>query len=488
MTENASNTNMTTPPSSSSTTPTKRQRPSSPSPSTSPVQEKLSKLAEGGVVRQEVQFSEELLQFYYKRLFPYREMFDWLCYGHDPSSKSRHVDKTFFSRREFSFTLDGDVYVRYRSFRDKDDFQAAIQRRWPIKIDIGGVYSVPPSQHDSVPNFVPVEKELVFDIDMTDYDPVRTCCNEASICALCWPLMSAAMHVVDDALRLAFGFKHLLWIYSGRRGVHCWVCDESARQLDDDDRAKMVSFLHVELGSDENQSVDVRWPPYPYIQKAYETLEPYFQQITLKNQEFLDHEDQWEEILKLVPDSETREALAARWRSKRESPKKRWKQLCKTTRNQAKAARDSRNYDLADALDSCRYKIVFRYVYPRLDINVSKARNHLLKSPFCAHPKTGRVCVPISPQGFDSFDPQAVPTLEVLRQEVDAVMLGQHDDDDDDNADDADTTSPGGKPTRRTRKQTSLQDYVDTFKEFLNPLLQEIREKRRAVEEESLSF
>lgn len=52
------------------------------------------------------------------------------------------------------------------------------------------------------------------------------------------------------------------------------------------------------------------------------------------------------------------------------------------------------------------------FVYPRLDANVTKGMGHLLKAPFCVHPKTGKICTPFNPRNVDKFDPTTVPTIK----------------------------------------------------------------------------
>jgi DNA primase small subunit len=121
-------------------------------------------------------------------------------------------------------------------------------------MDIGAVFNMPPKDHTTVKAgaFKPVERELVFDIDLTDYDEVRTCCSKANICGRCWGFMTMAIKVMDKGLRDDFGFKDLLWIYSGRRGVHCWVCDDDARSLSNEARTAVAHYFGSGLiGSDK---------------------------------------------------------------------------------------------------------------------------------------------------------------------------------------------------------------------------------------------
>jgi DNA primase small subunit len=60
----------------------------------------------------------------------------------------------------------------------------------------------------------------------------------------------------------------------------------------------------------------------------------------------------------------------------------------------------------------CLADIMLNILYPRLDINVSKHINHLLKSPFCIHPGTGLISVPLNENDIINFNLDFIPSIE----------------------------------------------------------------------------
>lgn len=355
----------------------------------------------------------------------------------------------------------------------------------PSRFEIGPVYSTNPRDRKTLRGgqMKPVSKELVFDIDLTDYDDIRTCCTKANICAKCWAFVTMAIKVVDTALREDFGFEHIMWVYSGRRGAHAWVCDPRARKLPDDRRRAIANYLEiVRGGAQAGKRVNLKRPLHPHVSRSLEILKPYFAQTTLVDQDTFLSSEQAERLLTLLPDKTLNEALRKKWDSAPDRPStSKWADI------DALAKTGKSSTLNPTALRDAKQDIVLEYTYPRLDSEVSKKMIHLLKSPFVVHPGTGRVCVPIDGRKVDEFDPLSVPTVTELLSEIDAydaehppvagngamdtVVEGN-------GSSHLDSDVKGGRRLQDYEK-TRLKPYVDYFRSFIAGLIKEERSGKR---------
>uniref|UniRef100_A0A671VWZ7 DNA primase n=1 Tax=Sparus aurata TaxID=8175 RepID=A0A671VWZ7_SPAAU len=279
--------------------------------------------------------------------------------------------------------------------------------------------------------------------------------DAADICSKCWTLMTIAIRILDRALREDFGFQHLLWVYSGRRGVHCWVCDEAARKLSVAARSAVAEYLSLVKGGEEMmKKVVLSDPIHPFIRESLTVVERYFPRYALQDQDILGRKESVDKVLALR--LHVRKELQQDFQNEKK-PESRWKLIREQALRKQSTAKKGQHFEK---------EIMLQYCYPRLDVNVSKGVNHLLKSPFSVHPKTGRISVPIDLKELDTFDPFAVPTISLICEELDRPREG-------DEEEKSAETNENEKDTAERRKirdykRTSLAKYVKHLDQFLD--------------------
>jgi len=300
-------------------------------------------------------------------------------------------------------------------------------------------------------DYKPLEKELVFDFDADAYNEVRTCCGGSGLCEKCWLFLVSAIKLVDLRLSKDFGFEHKLWVFSGRRGVHCWVCDPRARALSPEARASILDYLSLISGG-ENQAKKVQLTTemlrYPAIAQSYHDIcVPMFEKI-LVSQQLLDSSAGWDKILHLLP-KDIAQQLSEKWtldnetgplthydsddENKNESDDenidislKRWHELQRALlppqqQGERSPKRKKPNPQEGSVLNIEKIiaEIVITFTYPRFDVAVTKTIHHLLKTPFAIHPTTKKICIPIEASNCENFEIDKVPTLTDLQKQLD---------------------------------------------------------------------
>ncbi|KAG6852322.1 hypothetical protein H0H87_010298, partial [Tephrocybe sp. NHM501043] len=276
---------------------------------------------------------------------------------------------------------------------------------------------------------------------------------------------------LDAAIREQFGYEDLLWVYSGRRGIHLWISDKEAMELTDDQRKAVVDWMTVvQSGKESGKKLNVHFGSRslpPPLQMGVDILKEVFSDLILSDQNLFASQEGYELLLEQIPDLHTVSELRAKWVGEPgRSSEAKWQDFKKEVEAYEKGSSQrvcrfcNLFYNLMNVpqnnLLAAMEDIILFYTYPRIDAEVSKHRNHLLKAPFCIHPKTGRVCVPVDPTHIDDFDPETVPTVGQLLQELDAVGRSE------------------GEPEEHHSdwEKTSLKPYVDIMDKHVLRLME----------------
>lgn len=239
------------------------------------------------------------------------------------------------------------------------------------------------------------------------------------------------------------------------------------------------------MGSEKNKNFHLSSPLHPMLSRAYSILEPHFITSVLPEDghKLLATRADWTKLLLTLPKAANPVAskLEEKWASAKDdtTPEEKWEELKAALMafigkgGNAKVPKNLSNTDRI-RIEHWPIETVFKYTYPRLDINVSKMQNHLLKSPFCVHPKTGRVCVPIEVENVANFDPFTVPTLAQLMKELDEYEEEHKNDGED------------ASEVEFDWQKTSLKKPFEYFqKKFLTPLMNDVRREQRDAREKN---
>ncbi|KAL0236836.1 hypothetical protein PCE1_000233 [Barthelona sp. PCE] len=366
------------------------------------------------------------LSKYYRNSFPYNSYFRWLSHQEVPEQGEDVA--TLWTHREFAFASQDnagtEIFSRYRSFPTIAAFRESVIKRTPIRIEVGPEYNLEPRLRKKsvafMENLTAVQREFVVDLDFDDYDDVRPCeCKGATFCYSCWRLMIVAVQVLTDILKRQYGCSHILWVYSGRRGLHCWVSDPHMLDLPNTVRAALIRSLSLCARRRGTMFTGGMLPDLEVIWRLH--LMKTFMQFCQDERNdgdirFLQKPSSLQVLAEILPGDfgdrflqELPSALGSL-------------QIFKNYSNFVKRTFSNQKTQIAYIAEA-----VFRFTFPRPDLNVSKDLNHLLKSPFVIHPKTGNICTPVPPERLEDFEPYVTLDTKLDSEKLYPVNLDDHD-------------------------------------------------------------
>lgn len=410
-------------------------------------------------------FEQSAVTPQWKREHFYRNQFPLVLIEKLFGSEDGQTSNEIFESRNFAFVLQNTttgepIISQYQSFRTPLDLQEAFCARPPLRLEVGSRGFEPACMRKLVVDrlrrrgdFDPHSmhtKELVFDVDLTDWDDMRACqCSvaqehelcgrcghsrdidskltelygyceceseEGKLCTKCWCFAKSSMVIMNYLLTQRLGFREVLFVFSGSKGYHCWVLDDHAKYLSEKQRASIANYFLPWNDSTRIQLKNETSAGFVFGSVELEFLEGLFVEtvlsegiFSLAHPKIMDHiarlieietyERPAQELFCLMLDS----ALIENWNTVQT-----WYKL--------KAFMSA--YLRSDRIQLYLRRIYYAYMFPRIDVPVTTSLKHLTKIPYSLHQTTRLVSVPILSYELMSFDPITCPNVT----EVDAIQ------------------------------------------------------------------
>jgi len=337
------------------------------------------------------------LKKFYNGEYPFEVMMNMIQNNKDIPFNNRIIMITY------KINDNGFIKVRDIDKSNKENLIKVIKNRTPSQIEIGKFYDKFEDFGGSI--FMTKNiKEFLFDIDANDFDVdenkdllllfkafnnniiinnefksirICECIGKKQVCKECWYLIGSSALVIKFFMENLFQIKKFLWVYSGNRGIHCWINDKQLNNLDSEARKsilKMISF------SSDQSLFQILSEENVMIMNLYKQLESYFKEYVLSNSIiFTKLKPLILEFIKIYY-SLIYNKLNENWKD--------WNYFEKLSKSNSQW-----KYQNINIIQPHKF-IIFRLLYPLFDENVNQLY-HLLKLPFSFHSKTQNLSFPV---------------------------------------------------------------------------------------------
>ncbi len=149
--------------------------------------------------------------------------------------------------REFAFQFNDGSFMRGVFFPDENELMDFLITKAPCHVYVGARYHGASFVYKrSITDLEWKGKEFILDLDINLQQWRRCGCQGSRYCLDCLKFLIIGSLFYHELLTTHFGFRKVQWFFSGNRGVHCWVSDDMAKNLDRTTRTAIVDYMSIQ--------------------------------------------------------------------------------------------------------------------------------------------------------------------------------------------------------------------------------------------------